>query len=48
MKTSAMMLIPRNIQKSVTQYMMASKYGFIVVIPGKKAQLNVVKGISFC
>ena len=39
MKTSAIMFIPRNIQKRKIMYMMASTGLLIVVIPGKSAQL---------
>lgn len=39
MNTSAMMFIPRNIQKSETQYMIASMALGMVDIPGSNAQL---------
>ena len=39
MKISAIMFIPRNIQKSETQYKIASKARGIVDIPGSSAQL---------
>ena len=38
-KMSATMFIPRNIQKSVTMYIIVSRTGFRVVIPGRSAQL---------
>ena len=39
MKMSAMMFIPRNIQKRVTRYKMARKGRLRVVMPGKRTQL---------
>ena len=40
MKTSAMMFIPRNIQRSVTRYRMARNGRLRVVMPGSKIQLR--------
>ena len=39
MKTSAMIFMPRNIQKRKIMYITASTGTLIVVIPGKRAQL---------
>ena len=39
MKTSAIMFIPRNIQKRKIMYITASTGTLIVVIPGRRAQL---------
>ena len=40
MKTSAIMFIPRNIQKRVTRYMIASIGRESVVIPGNRTKLK--------
>ena len=40
------MFMPRNIQKSETQYIMARKTGFIVVIPGRSGQLQQNKKMA--
>ena len=40
-KMSATMFIPRNIHESVKQYIIASRTGFNVEIPGKRAQLKI-------
>jgi len=42
-KMSAIMFIPRNIHISVKQYMIASRTGFNVEIPGKTAQLKMIQ-----
>lgn len=42
MKTSAMMFIPRNIQKRKTMYMIANNGRDSVVIPGMSAQLKIM------
>ena len=40
-KTSAIMFIPRNIQKRAMQYIIASVTGCYVVIPGKSTKLRI-------
>ena len=47
MKTSAMMFMPRNIQRRVTRYRIARKGRLKVVIPGSKTQLKTHRLLAF-